>query len=118
MPSKSTRNNNPGNIRRGRFAERRGAPDTDGDGMANFPTSAQGFRALLELLTGPSYRDLTIEEALNRYAPPGDHNPTAAYVDYVCKQTELSPSQVIGLLPAPDLGAVGWAMAMFEGWRS
>lgn len=117
MPSKSVRNNNPGNIRDSRFARRRGAPDTDGDGMANFPTSAQGFKGLMVLLGCNSYRYLSIEDALARYAPAADGNPVKAYVDYVCCQTGLSPNQELGLLSCPDLAAMAWAIAMFEGWQ-
>jgi hypothetical protein len=117
MPSKNFRNNNPGNIRASKFAEKRGAPDSDRDGFANFRTSAEGFRALVELLQGSSYRDLSIAEAITRWAPAADNNVPADYIAYVCRQTALASTQRLGLLPVPDLAAVAWAMAMFEGWK-
>lgn len=117
MASRSVRNNNPGNLRFSSFTERRGAKN-DGDGYAVFKTSALGFKAMVELLQASSYRDLTIRQALNRYAPPADNNPTNEYVDYVVKQIGVNPDfNLLNNLHPSTLVAMCWAMAMFEGWK-
>lgn len=116
MPqTRSYRNNNPGNIRAGSFANRHGATGSDAEGFAIWPTSAEGFAALVALLRTATYRALTIEAAINRYAPASE-NDSAAYVASVCGQTELSPDQVLGDLPPDELAGLAWAMAMHEGW--
>lgn len=85
VPNRPQRNNNPGDIEFGPFAERFGA--TSGDPrFAIFPTVAKGFEALDALLRTPHYLGLTVEEAVNRYAPPVENN-TSLYVAAVCHWT-------------------------------
>lgn len=76
--SRAWRNNNPGNIEYGDFARSHGAVGTDGR-FAVFPDYETGRQAKYDLLfnTG-SYRGLTIEQAINRYAPPSE-NDSGAY---------------------------------------
>jgi len=113
--SVSRRNNNPGNIVASKFAERRGGYDSDGDGFANFPSSAIGFMALYELITCSSYRNLTIAQAIHRYAP-ASVNPTAAYISYVTQATNLPQTTRIKNMTNSQVAGVCWAIAMFEGW--
>jgi hypothetical protein len=88
-----TRNNNPGDIDNGRFAKAHGAePGTSGR-FAVFETPADGFSALRALLLA-AYVGLTVEAALNKYAPPCE-NQTNAYIGNVCKWTGLTPDTIL-----------------------
>ncbi|WP_225747698.1 hypothetical protein [Eikenella sp. Marseille-P7795] len=87
--SRAWRNNNPGNIVYGDSARRYGAIGHDqnaaGHTMAVFPTEEAGRRAKAALLfESPKYRNLSLHDAIYRYAPPKDRqgrviNNTAAY---------------------------------------
>lgn len=116
MPSKSYRNNNPGNIRFGQFTQNHGAIN-DGTRFAKFASPIQGTAAMLDLLAGGSYRNLSVRDALHRYAPKSE-NDTDAYLQYICDKaaiepglmlTELDPFEVLGMLRA---------MIQFEGWKA
>ncbi len=87
------RNNNPGNIEWGKFAQAHGA--TSGDPRyALFPTADLGFATMRILFQCPGYKGLTVAEALNRWAPPVE-NQTNIYITNVCKWTGLTPDTVI-----------------------
>jgi len=118
VPSKSVSNNNPGNIIASAFARRRGGEDLDGDGFANFRSSAQGFRVMIELLSSVSYQSLSIQKAIERWAPAEDGNDPEAYVDFVCRATELPAWRVLMGLNTAEMASLAWAMAMYEGWHS
>jgi hypothetical protein len=115
MPSRSYRNNNPGNLRYGKFAAIRGAVD-DGDGYAKWTVAIRGTVAMMELLALPTYRDLSLADAIARYAPSGDNNKPREYAAYVAhragvplemKLAEMDPFQVLRVVEA---------MVRFEGW--
>lgn len=94
VANRPQRNNNPGDIEFGSFARQFGA--TSGDPrFAIFPSAEDGFAALNALLRGPSYINLTIEEAVNRYAPPVENN-TNLYVAAVCHWTGRQSSDTLG----------------------
>lgn len=88
-----TRNNNPGNIDNGRFAQAHGAEAGTVGRFAHFPTPEAGFAALRELLA-VGYVGLTVEAALNKYAPPVENN-TCRYVGCVCQWTGLTPDTIL-----------------------
>ena len=116
MPSRSCRNKNPGNLRYGPFAESRGAKD-DGDGYAKWDTPIQGLSAMVALLSVKSYRELTVPEAIERYAPRGDHNSPSEYADYVIQRSWVSRTDKIGDLDPFQLLRVVESMVRFEGWK-
>jgi hypothetical protein len=109
------RSNNPGNIEYGEFAINQGAigsgavPQGRQRGFAIFPTLSAGEEARRALqFESPSYRDLTIEQAISRYAPPNENN-TRGYIDAVTraagvpagtKMSELTPQQQAAFLAA------------------
>jgi hypothetical protein len=62
-----------------------GAIGKDKDGFAIFPDVNTGYQAIGELLDSSSYRNLTAEKAMYRYAPPADKNDTKAYVNFLAK---------------------------------
>lgn len=97
--NRPTRNNNPGDLEWGTFAEQHGAtrietcPPHVIPRFAYFPTMLTGQRAQAELLR-LHYCGLTVRQALNKYAPPVE-NDTSAYEANVCKWTGLSPLHIL-----------------------
>lgn len=68
------RNNNPGNIEYGEFAQRMGAIGSDGR-FAIFPDYETGRKAKAGLIfEGKNYKDLNLTDAIARYAPPSENN--------------------------------------------
>ncbi len=87
------RRNNPGDIEDGPFAQANGALPSDGNRFAAFPDSATGYGAMRALLT-KHYLGLTIEEALNKWAPPVENN-VSAYLSNVLKWTGMQSTDVL-----------------------
>ncbi len=80
--TRPNRNNNPGDIEWGKFTQAHGA--THGDPrFAVFPDATTGFSAMRALFQSSGYKGLTVEAALNRWAPPVE-NQTNAYIANVC----------------------------------
>ncbi len=89
------RNNNPGNIRYGKFARAHGATGADAGGFAIFPTMAAGERAMADLLQ--VYRSQgrdTIAAIVSKWAPNSE-NDTAAYIASVSKQTGIGANSAL-----------------------
>jgi hypothetical protein len=92
--SRAQRNNNPGNIEYGKFAKAHGSIGIEPQGLlskgetprfAVFNSSHDGFSALRSLLVIYSSNGVkTIEEAINKWAPPHE-NDTNQYVSNICK---------------------------------
>jgi hypothetical protein len=89
--SRPQRNNNPGDIEFGTFAEAHGATKGTDGRFAIFDSPEAGFAAMKALFQSSHYIDLTVSEALNRWAPPVE-NKTNLYIVNVCKWTGLLPS--------------------------
>jgi uncharacterized protein (TIGR02594 family) len=112
--SRSWRNNNPGNIRKGDFVITAGAIGDDGS-FGIFADLKSGLAAITALLQTASYRDLTLEGAIFRYAPPSE-NDTGAYVDFVESKSGVSRGEVMRQLAPERLAAVAEAIRKMEGW--
>ncbi|AYO84055.1 phage tail tape measure protein [Methylobacterium brachiatum] len=110
--SRSWRNNNPGNLEYGPFAKSMGAIGSDGR-FAKFPTYEAGRKAQEKLLfDSKGYKDLTLSQAIRRWAPASENN-VPAYIkamggDPGKRMSEYSPEQRGKLLDA---------MQRHEGWR-
>lgn len=70
------RNNNPFNIKFGKFASKYGAtqenkPALDGGSFATFPTVEAGLTAAKDLLKGNGYRNLSVDAAMKRWSNKG-----------------------------------------------
>ena len=111
--SRAWRNNNPGNLEYGKFARNNGAIGTDGR-FAIFPDTATGFKAMASLLATNSYQKLTIEGAINRYAPPNENN-VENYLKSIERQTGLLRSTPMNKLSKDNLLNLAKAMAKHEG---
>ncbi len=98
--TRGERNNNPGNIREcGLDSEWLGERSTDDDGaFEEFSEPIYGIRALAKILLAyQNKHDLhTIEELINRWAPPVE-NDTGSYVRSVAKQTGFAADQALYL---------------------
>jgi RHS repeat-associated protein len=108
------RDNNPGDIRSGDFANANGAIGND-KGIAIFPTAATGSQALTTLLNGSSYQKLTLDQAVARFAPPSENN-TAAYQAAARGAVGVSGSTGLSALSSAQRGSFEHAIARQEGF--
>ncbi|MDO5055277.1 MAG: hypothetical protein Q4D86_08155 [Pasteurella oralis] len=110
------RNNNPGNIRAGAFAKSLGAIGVGPGGFAIFPDAETGARAIGALMRTKNYNNLSIADAIARYAPPSENN-TAAYQSAIRKKTGLDSSRKMSTLSDAELSRVIDAIKQHEGWK-
>ena len=112
------RNNNPGNLEMGAFARSFGAVGSDGR-FAVFPTLADGTKAKEELLFGSKskYANLSITDALNRYAPPNENN-TAAYIKSVASAVGVDPGTILNKLDSGQRLQMLEAISRVEGFKT
>lgn len=111
--TRNWRNNNPGNIEAGSFATGQGGIGSDGR-FAIFPDMPTGRKALSTLLTSRSYIALTIEQAMERYAPPTE-NDTNAYTNFISTRVGVDSTTHMSDLTADQLAAFVDAIYHFEG---
>ncbi|RZM71264.1 hypothetical protein C3B51_22740 [Pseudoalteromonas rubra] len=112
--SRAWRNNNPGNLRNTRFSINRGSIGEAG-GFAVFPTDEAGRAALVDLLNTRTYQRLTINEAINRYAPSIENN-TRNYQTLIQRFTGLSGQTQMSTLSSTQINGVANAIGRVEGW--
>jgi hypothetical protein len=88
-----TRDNNPGDIDAGSFAKSQPGYTGEAGRFATFDNPADGMEALRKLLN-EFYIGMTLEDALNKYAPPVE-NQTNAYIANVSEWTGLTAQDVL-----------------------
>ena len=109
--SRSWRNNNPGNIEYGPFAMAHGATGSDGR-FAIFPDYASGRAAQSSLLfDSPAYRNLTLGQAISKWAP-GTENNVPAYI----RAMGADPSMRMSQFTVAQRGMLLDNMQAHEGW--
>lgn len=113
--TRAWRNNNPGNIRNTDFAKRRGSLGKAG-GFAVFPNEATGRQAVVDLLSTDTYQSLTINGAINRYAPSIE-NSTRNYQTLIQNFTGLDGGTILNTLNTQQLNGAANAIGRVEGWR-
>jgi len=114
--TRAWRNNNPGNIEFGEFAKKHGAVGTDGR-FAVFPTYEDGRNAKMSLLfETSSYKNLSITDAINRYAPPFENN-TSRYTSTVAQAAGVPMSTRMSDLTDVQRELVLDAMERVEGFK-
>jgi hypothetical protein len=113
--TRAWRNNNPGNIVAGRFADRHGAIGEAG-GFAVFPDEAAGRQALDALLGTRAYQQLTVGAAISRYAPPNE-NDTGQYVRNIEQFAGVSASKRMDQLTPEEKTRVIDAIRRIEDWQ-
>ena len=116
--ARNWRNNNPGNLEFGTFAQSMGAVGTDGR-FAVFPDMQAGMRAKEELLFGAksNYINLSIASAISRYAPETENN-VAAYIKAVTAATATTPDTTLNALNPSQRSAFLEAINRQEGLRA
>lgn len=112
------RNNNPGNIRYGQFAQSQGAVGKDSGGFAIFQTAEDGLRALGELLRSYARRGLnTVRGVINRWAPPSENN-TGAYVGAVAKRLGVGEAQALDMTDPKVIAGLTGEITRHENGRN
>lgn len=94
------RNNNPGNVERGKDRWLGMSADQSADArFLVFDTPEAGIRALMRILINYQERNgiKTMREAINRWAPPGENN-SSAYVQHVSRLTGFDPDEPLDFL--------------------
>ena len=119
---RGVRNCNPGNIRmppkaleeKDKFiGELRPSKDKS---FRTFVNMAYGYRAMHYLLRRykNSYQLNTLEQMINRYAPPADNNATEVYIDFVAKRAGVARDQVVDGSKVTVMCRIVEAMATME----
>ena len=87
--TRGDRNNNPGNIKFGQFAQSQGATGQDSGGFAVFPSQTAGETAMANLLHS-SYRGLTLSQIVQKWTNGAD----PSYLQSVMASTGLGANDV------------------------
>lgn len=91
--ARGIRNNNPGNLEYSKTNPWVGQTGDDGR-FAKFETPEHGIRALGRNLLSYQRQGIdTVNDIINRWAPPSDNNDTDAYIQAVCAQLGVTPDQ-------------------------
>jgi len=80
-------------------------------------TQEMGWQALYDLLDTSTYQNLTLDDAIARYAPPSQNN-TAAYQTYVSNQLGVPGSTPLSSLSEPAMTRLGEWIANYEGFNN
>ncbi len=108
--SRAWRNNNPGNLRYTPFTREHGAIGECGN-FAVFPDFETGFSALRALLRTQSYQDLTIAQAIKRYA-----ESYQSYTVKLTRETGLSAGTLLRDLTDHQMNDLVNTIKKIEGW--
>ncbi|EJH7682366.1 hypothetical protein NF210_002654 [Salmonella enterica] len=91
--ARGIRNNNPGNLEYSKTNPWVGQTGDDGR-FAKFETPEHGIRALGRNLLSYQRQGIdTVNDIINRWAPPSGNNNTEAYIQAVCAQLGVTPDQ-------------------------
>jgi hypothetical protein len=111
--SRAWRNNNPGNLKEGPFSRENGSIGKDSGGYAIFPDAETGMDAMKTLLNS-TYREKSVGEMVDEYAPAEDGNNTTAYKNFLSNKG-FPPETEIADLDSDELSELAGAMAQLEG---
>lgn len=113
--SRGYRNFNPGNIRLSRVKYRGEKVVSTDAQFKQFESMAWGFRAIFILLDTyrVKYGLNTLQEMLNRYAPPTE-NPTTEYVNFVSRRTKIADISRVDTLNSRHMIPIVTAIAAME----
>lgn len=110
------KNNNPTNIRPSTNKWKGEVSGAKGN-FVKFDTVENGYRAAIKLLW--TYWDKhdckTIRKIINRWAPAGvDNNHTTNYINFVSKDSGISPDKLLNFNSREDYDKVIVGMSVFE----
>ncbi|EGE2237686.1 hypothetical protein DL744_00870 [Shigella dysenteriae] len=112
--ARGIRNNNPGNLEYSKSNPWVGQNGDDGR-FAKFETPEHGIRALGRNLMSYQRQGIdTVNEIINRWAPPTDNNDTAAYIKAVCDQLGVSADEPLDSSNPDTLKALCAAIIQHE----
>lgn len=113
------RTNNPGNLKYSPFSIEMGAVGKDHVGHAVFPTKEHGIQAQYVLLFRPNgfYYNLTLRDAIAKYAPSSDNNKPIQYQMYLTKKTGIPHDQKLKTILHDKRLELLEAMQIFEGYK-
>ena len=113
---RNLRNNNPGNIEDGKFAQSQpGYVGSDGR-FAKFESIEHGYGAMDNLLSNYASKGLnTPTSIISRWAPSSDNNNVSAYANTVAKQLGVGPNDTIDMSDPNARRQLSMAMAKVEG---
>lgn len=128
--NRNVRNNNPGNISNGDFAKQYGAVGGD-DRFAVFPTPEAGRKAHAALIfesnmakklstkadygAGLGYKDKSLRQMINSFAPPEDKNDSNQYYNTILKA--VGKDKRMGDYTPAERETILNAMAKHEGYN-
>ncbi len=112
--NRAQRNNNCLNLR---FAHQHEASGQDDDGFAAFPSPAAGWRAAHAQIELDKKRGLTIEQFINKFAPPNE-NDTRNYLEFILDELQVEDIILLPTVKLFDVSTYGLVgiMAKFEGY--
>ncbi|HBA3815013.1 TPA: hypothetical protein J5U00_000162 [Escherichia coli] len=112
--ARGIRNNNPGNLEYSKSNPWVGQNGDDGR-FAKFETPEHGIRALgRNLMSYQRHGIDTVNEIINRWAPPTDNNDTSAYIKAVCEQLGVSADEPLDSSNPDTLKALCAAIIQYE----
>lgn len=118
------RMNNPGNLRPSPWTKQQpgfvGVGDAGPSGQfAVFATLEDGLAAKKKLLFDPrsKYYNLSIADAITRYAPPSDNNPTDVYIKSIVQATQAAPDTPLNRLSSHQQDSMLAAINKMEGFK-
>ncbi|EOC1103883.1 hypothetical protein AAAW41_003069 [Cronobacter sakazakii] len=112
--ARGIRNNNPGNLEASDSNPWQGQTGSDGR-FAKFETPEHGIRALGRNLLSYQRQGIdTVNDIINRWAPPEDNNDTASYIQAVCAQLGVEPNQPVNASDPDTLKALCAAIIHHE----
>ncbi|MBU6155260.1 MAG: DUF3892 domain-containing protein [Bdellovibrionales bacterium] len=110
------RNNNPGNMRSGKFSKSNGCIGYSG-GFAVFPTLDQGEVALRDLLKN-GYKGSSIKSLIKHYAPKKDNNNPVKYLRFILTKIGIKdPKTMVRDLDSKQFENLVAAIKSHEGWK-
>jgi hypothetical protein len=107
------RNNNPGNIGAGPFADRHGAIGSAG-GRAVFPDEETGIAAMDSVLRTSTYSQMSIDDAIAHWANDSPADQIAAYQAAARRATGMSGDTKVGDLSSDQFASLTNAMRRQE----
>jgi hypothetical protein len=108
--------NNPGNIEKQVGTIWKGSIiPGDSTRFVTFQTPGYGYRALFKVLITNLYQgNNTVSGIITEYAPSGDGNNTANYINFITNTTGIPPNEVISLQESDKIYRLAYAIARFE----
>lgn len=108
----ATRQNNPGDLMYGPFAQSQGATGAGTGNIAIFPNSQTGFAAMDQLIQNYASQGYNIQDLIKTWAPanaPGNTpESTQNYINYVSNKTGVAPNAPVSSAAQNPTSSCNW----------